>query len=731
MKLNIKQRIVAAIIYIVLLLLLGYFFNSNISFVWDKSNNWNMLLIVVALTIVLGNYITEPYFTKPTQVFTRWLAVFLFMIGLKSPELLWFYDQIVWTSIIIIVIIIVLIILSGNRKMERIQQAGIKVLCEISRPTIVFGTIYALIAISFYSTKPDQQAWIIGFGILLVVNKPVNSTIVFLWRIIKIFNKSKNTPNTLGKVIGFYSTDLVIIETVVELSENLINIGCKIGIIEGSKTYIGVLVNSKKLVNKEWITVQIIKDSQNNYFVIDNTTGNEIHSNVISLMESNDAVYLENSHLSEEVEKKFADNQVVKNINNSIGIVHQGSDINKILVYRTRSSEYYSRNNITEGSIIKTRIFGNEVLYQIIDAKTESESLEQHDRHGYLTVKAHKLGRYDLQTNELKTVKWVPEIYEPVYTISVSDSLYDPKKYIGRLPGTNYGIPLRNIHELVTHNTAILGILGIGKSCLTFEIIQKICNETDVKVICVDITNQYLNALPNYIPKELIQDDITPENKKKLKENNKPGNPDNPNSWGNEKPYKEILMEEITEFSKSGKRVIVMNPDWHSVSKAATQFRIQASIDLTAAEKTRIISEQLFMIAKEKGECTSARYLLVFEEAHSLVPEWNSIANEGDKNATNGTAKVILQGRKYGLGSLIITQRTANISKSILNQCNTIFAMRVFDDTGKQFLENYIGSDYSNLLPTLEERHAIAIGKALKLKQPAIIKLNDKNDLTL
>ncbi len=50
-------------------------------------------------------------------------------------------------------------------------------------------------------------------------------------------------------------------------------------------------------------------------------------------------------------------------------------------------------------------------------------------------------------------------------------------------------------------------------------------------------------------------------------------------------------------------------------------------------------------------------------------------------------AKVILQGRKYGLGSFVVTQRTANISKSILNQCNTIFALRVFDDTGKQFLE--------------------------------------------
>ncbi|MGH9200410.1 MAG: hypothetical protein ACRD2A_04150, partial [Vicinamibacterales bacterium] len=74
----------------------------------------------------------------------------------------------------------------------------------------------------------------------------------------------------------------------------------------------------------------------------------------------------------------------------------------------------------------------------------------------------------------------------------------------------------------------------------------------------------------------------------------------------------------------------------------------------------------------------------------------------------------------------VITQRTANVSKSILNQCNTIFAMRVFDDTGKGFLENYIGSDYANTLPTLDERHAIAIGKGVRLKQPIILQLNDR-----
>jgi hypothetical protein len=55
-------------------------------------------------------------------------------------------------------------------------------------------------------------------------------------------------------------------------------------------------------------------------------------------------------------------------------------------------------------------------------------------------------------------------------------------------------------------------------------------------------------------------------------------------------------------------------------------------------------------------------------------------------------------------------------------------AQQVVNYTGKQFLENYIGSDYSNMLPALEERHAIVIGKALKLKQPVVIQLNDRDE---
>ncbi len=103
------------------------------------------------------------------------------------------------------------------------------------------------------------------------------------------------------------------------------------------------------------------------------------------------------------------------------------------------------------------------------------------------------------------------------------------------------------------------------------------------------------------------------------------------------------------------------------------------------------------------------------------------MAAEGDKAATAKSARAILQGRKYGLGCLLITQRTANVTKTILNQCNTIFAMRTFDNTGMEFLGNYIGSDYAVVLPAMQPRHAVVFGKGSSCENPVLIRLNDQH----
>ena len=57
-----------------------------------------------------------------------------------------------------------------------------------------------------------------------------------------------------------------------------------------------------------------------------------------------------------------------------------------------------------------------------------------------------------------------------------------------------------------------------------------------------------------------------------------------------------------------------------------------------------------------------------------MVPEWNfsGVSDKISQPLLNSIAQIALQGRKYNVGLLVIAQRTANVSKTILTQCNTI-----------------------------------------------------------
>jgi uncharacterized protein len=135
--------------------------------------------------------------------------------------------------------------------------------------------------------------------------------------------------------------------------------------------------------------------------------------------------------------------------------------------------------------------------------------------------------------------------------------------------------------------------------------------------------------------------------------------------------------------------------------------------------------DELSLLKLQPGRDVPARLCVVFEEAHSLIPEWNQVAQQADVQHVNRTARTILQGRKFGMGCLVVTQRTANVTKTILNQCNSIFALQSFDQTGLDFLKNYMGEEYAHAISTLPRRHCILVGKASSSARPVMFKVPD------
>lgn len=201
---------------------------------------------------------------------------------------------------------------------------------------------------------------------------------------------------------------------------------------------------------------------------------------------------------------------------------------------------------------------------------------------------------------------------------------------------------------------------------------------------------------------------------------------------GSRRAFGEVVEAELDAFMASNHRLLVLNPAAFEVWKQDSKpFQGTASMaSLTPCEIAHIVSDAALKVAQKLGRTDNARLCLVYEEAHSLVPEWNATVSEGDRASANGTARAILQGRKYGLGCLLVTQRTASVTKTILNQCNSVFAMRSFDDTSKEFLSNYIGRDYAMLLANLPERHAVFFGRASSCENPVHLQLNDRAAFT-
>ena len=118
--------------------------------------------------------------------------------------------------------------------------------------------------------------------------------------------------------------------------------------------------------------------------------------------------------------------------------------------------------DLAEGRLVEARIGDHHVIFQIIDGLTREEIVQQKNTYGYARAKARKIGRWDAGEGKFLPVKWIPRINAPVFLLEADDHAVDADS-IGHFPSTNFGVSL-NISEAVTHNTAVLGILGIGKS---------------------------------------------------------------------------------------------------------------------------------------------------------------------------------------------------------------------------------------------------------------------------
>ncbi len=126
----------------------------------------------------------------------------------------------------------------------------------------------------------------------------------------------------------------------------------------------------------------------------------------------------------------------------------------------------------------------------------------------------------------------------------------------------------------------------------------------------------------------------------------------------------------------------------------------------------RITYDALFWSRRQPEGGVQRPLLVVMEEAHRYIAP-------GMSNPTQAIVhRIVKEGRKYGIGALIVSQRPSEVDETVLSQCGTFVALRLTTQNDRGRVRSTLSDNLSGLtdmLPILRTGEAIISGEAVTL----------------
>ncbi len=135
-----------------------------------------------------------------------------------------------------------------------------------------------------------------------------------------------------------------------------------------------------------------------------------------------------------------------------------------------------------------------------------------------------------------------------------------------------------------------------------------------------------------------------------------------------------------------------------------------------------IVADQIFE-AKVSGDLRLP-VLLLLEEAHNFAPARASTSAE--MRAITVTKQIAQEGRKFGVGLILISQRPSRLDETTLSQCNSYIIMRMVNPADQSFVRRVVetlGEDEAQMLPDLEVGEAILSGQMVNF--PVLVRIKE------
>lgn len=142
--------------------------------------------------------------------------------------------------------------------------------------------------------------------------------------------------------------------------------------------------------------------------------------------------------------------------------------------------------------------------------------------------------------------------------------------------------------------------------------------------------------------------------------------------------------------------------------------------ELLQATLYTLVAKELFR-ARVQGSLPY-QYFMVLEEAHNFVPAKSD--NPAILRSITTTKQIAQEGRKFGVGLLLISQRPSRLDETTLAMCNSFIIMRMVNPADQNFVRKVIeslGEEEARMLPDLDVGEAVLSGQLINF--PVLVRI--------
>ncbi len=143
-----------------------------------------------------------------------------------------------------------------------------------------------------------------------------------------------------------------------------------------------------------------------------------------------------------------------------------------------------------------------------------------------------------------------------------------------------------------------------------------------------------------------------------------------------------------------------------------------AIVDDMVGAVLRILYDAVFWGRLQQEGGRERPLLVVLEEAHVYL------SAQSKSRAATAARRIAKEGRKYGVGLMLVSQRPSEVDSTILSQCGTVIALRLTNDSDRAQVTSCASDNLKGLfsmLPVLRTGEALIVGEAVNMPLRAII----------